>query len=315
MLTISCSSAGTTPKLYHSTGARSANMSRFLLRSSSAFSRVSGSTKARTKASTGGPVAMVLNSAVRVCCQCGGEGSIRAANAVRAELCVACCLLWRRDSRETPLAPREKQCAMSAWGASAWAQAEGKDEADASPTPVAESFPVLGAKEEAFPTLGAAKTGGKKSKKQTMSLAEFTASPSPAQASGGGYRAPSSRAVAADDSAIVLPTGPRARAEGEEEQRPSLGGAFRDYGGDRGDRYGGGGGTSQKANGRKRRARGAACASAHSSGLLHAVCAGGACVRGVDVRPLRKAGGKQSPACVFDCPPPQRAFPQSRNRS
>mmetsp|Transcript_3544 Transcript_3544/g.5536 ORF Transcript_3544/g.5536 Transcript_3544/m.5536 type:complete len:200 (+) Transcript_3544:655-1254(+) len=49
--TISCSSAGMTPNECHRIGARSANMSRFLLRSSSAFSRVSGSCKAATSAS------------------------------------------------------------------------------------------------------------------------------------------------------------------------------------------------------------------------------------------------------------------------
>jgi hypothetical protein len=129
---------------------------------------------------------------------------------------------------------------MSAWGApqpgSAWAsQMEEKEAADGPAPVVADSFPVLGQKEEAFPTLGAAKSA-KKGKKQTMSLAEFAASP--AGGSSGSYRAPTSRA-AAPDVGLVLPTGPRARDEGEEEQRGALGGAFRDYGGDRGGDRGG----------------------------------------------------------------------------
>ena len=138
---------------------------------------------------------------------------------------------------------------MSAWGApqpgSAWAsQMEEKEAADA-PAPVADSFPVLGAKEEAFPTLGAAKSA-KKGKKQTMSLAEFAASPA-GGGSSGSYRAPTSRA-AVPDVGLILPTGPRARAEGEDEQRQTLGGAFRDYGGDRGgDRGGTRPGSQQQA--------------------------------------------------------------------
>lgn len=42
MDTISCSSAATVPKLYHRYGASSGKFSRFLLSSSSAFSRVAG---------------------------------------------------------------------------------------------------------------------------------------------------------------------------------------------------------------------------------------------------------------------------------
>ena len=107
----------------------------------------------------------------------------------------------------------------------AWATQAEEDEG-APPPP--DSFPVLGAKESAFPTLGAA-VKVKKTKKQTMSLADFNLGASP----GGGYRAPGG-SRGPDDSNLVLPTGPRAREEGEDDSRPGLGGAFRDYGGDRG---------------------------------------------------------------------------------
>jgi hypothetical protein len=124
---------------------------------------------------------------------------------------------------------------MSAWGGpapaahNAWAQQVEDEERNAPPP--AEAFPVLGAKEAAFPTLAvAAKV--KKPKKQTMSLADFNAAPS--TPAGGGYRAPSSRGVP-DDVLLQLPTGPRMRDPNEEEGKPGLGGAFRDYGGDRGE--------------------------------------------------------------------------------
>jgi len=111
----------------------------------------------------------------------------------------------------------------------AWATAD-----EGEPQPAPESFPVLGAKESAFPALGVA-VKVKKTKKQAMSLADFNASATPSTPGSGGYRAPgSSGRGLPDDTFLVLPTGPRAREEGEEDSRPGLGGAFRDYGGDRG---------------------------------------------------------------------------------
>lgn len=123
-----------------------------------------------------------------------------------------------------------------AWGTAAaaapppvaWATEEG----EAQPAP--DSFPVLGANVNAFPTLGVA-VKVKKTKKQAMSLADFNASATPSTPGSGGYRAPgSSGRGLPDDTFLVLPTGPRAREDGEEDSRPGLGGAFRDYGGDRG---------------------------------------------------------------------------------
>lgn len=142
---------------------------------------------------------------------------------------------------------------MAAWAPKgAWAQQSENDEGGAPPPP--EAFPALadlGAKlDQAFPTLG--ETLNKKvSKKkgQPMSLSEFNAGG--AVSSGGGrgsgagaFRAAGSRGVNLDD--IQLPTGPRAREEGEEEDSRRLGGGgaySRDYGAERGGREERGGGA------------------------------------------------------------------------
>jgi len=146
---------------------------------------------------------------------------------------------------------------MSAWGASgAWAsQAE---EEDTKTSFAAErAFPGLGEPlkkkdgDELFPSLGAAaKAPKKKGKPVKMSLSDFAAEPVGSSGSSGAYRAPGRGGGGGrwgDD--VVLPTGPSARPDDEDDaQRPGgmkygdekLGGAFKDYGGDRGggrDRY------------------------------------------------------------------------------
>ena len=88
-----------------------------------------------------------------------------------------------------------------------------------------ESFPALGSE---FPSLGAAKE--KKKKKQTMSLADFQSTGSGGRSSSFG-RLPSGPSSRVD--MMSLPTGPRARVEGEEGDDVGMGGAFRGYGGDR----------------------------------------------------------------------------------
>jgi hypothetical protein len=140
------------------------------------------------------------------------------------------------------------------WGAPPSAARD--DDGEAAPAPSPAAFPTLGGKEAAFPTLGAAaavKTTKKKAK-QTMSLADFNAgaaSSAAPRAAGGGsaYRAPLGRSMGDDD--IVLPTGPRARDD-DEEGPPGIGGAFRDYGGDRGGAEGGRYGAWRARRRRKR---------------------------------------------------------------
>ena len=114
------------------------------------------------------------------------------------------------------------------------------------------AFPGLGEgpkkSESDFPDLGAAAKAPKKKKGQKMSLADFDAL---AGGGGGGgtYRAPGAGGGFGGRGGgdIVLPTGPSARDPEEESAGPDgrrpgqLGGAFADYGGDRGrggDRYG-----------------------------------------------------------------------------
>ena len=113
------------------------------------------------------------------------------------------------------------------------------------------AFPGLGegpAKSDSdFPDLGtAAKAPAKKKKGQKMSLADFDALAG--GGGGGAYRAPGGGGFGGRGGGdIVLPTGPSARdpeedGAGADGRRPGqLGGAFGDYGGDRGrggDRYG-----------------------------------------------------------------------------
>lgn len=129
----------------------------------------------------------------------------------------------------------------------AWAQQVEKDDDAEAPAPPPEAFPALsdlGAKlDQAFPTLGETKdkkVSKKKQKGQVLSLSEFNAGAASSIGGGGGgggaYRPVGARAVDLDS--IQLPTGPRARAEGEEDdRRPGLGGGFRsEFGGDRGGR-------------------------------------------------------------------------------
>jgi hypothetical protein len=87
-------------------------------------------------------------------------------------------------------------------------------------------FPALGTE---FPSLGAAKE--KKKKKQTMSLADFQSSGSGGRSSGRSYGDLPMGPRRFDINS--LPTGPRVRGPGEEEDGPPMGGGFRGYGGDR----------------------------------------------------------------------------------
>ena len=119
----------------------------------------------------------------------------------------------------------------------AWAaqvdEAEEKD-GDLGPVqPPAPAAPVpasLGG-EEAFPSLGEAVTKkiSKRDRKakQTVSLKDFQS---------GAYKAPRPSAKPASDADILasLPSGPRMRDD--DDARPTMGGAFREYGGDRGGR-------------------------------------------------------------------------------
>ena len=109
-----------------------------------------------------------------------------------------------------------------------------------------------------FPTLGAAAKAPKKANKkgQKMSLADLDAFASASGGGGGGgggggsYRPPVAGAYAQRDlDNIVLPTGPAQRDDDDDMMQggpgmrygdEKLGGAFKDYGGDRGggDRYG-----------------------------------------------------------------------------
>lgn len=157
---------------------------------------------------------------------------------------------------------------MSAWGVppagSAWATQVDEEEAAnggelAAPSPAAAAAPApagpskfvprsaaeraLGG-EAAFPSLGESlnikETKAEKRKKelkqarQKMTLAEFQAGDAPS--AGGAFRpsragGPRPGAPLGDDILASLPTAPRARGEGEDAP---MGGAFRDYGGDRG---------------------------------------------------------------------------------
>lgn len=126
----------------------------------------------------------------------------------------------------------------------AWAQQVEKDDGEAPPPPP-EAFPALadlGAKlDQAFPTLGETKdkkVSKKKQKGQVLSLSEFNAGAPIGGGGGGGgaYRPAGARATDLDT--IQLPTGPRAREDGEDDgRRPGgMGAGFREFGGDRGGR-------------------------------------------------------------------------------
>lgn len=127
---------------------------------------------------------------------------------------------------------------MSAWGgppsSGAWANQVDEEEAanggELDPVPgVTTPFPSLGQQNDSsFPSLGDSLTV-KESKKerrkkqggvQKMSLGNFMA-------------------AGKENEKIDLPTRPRERAEGEEDRRGGgLGGGFKNYGGDRGEKLG-----------------------------------------------------------------------------
>jgi len=78
--------------------------------------------------------------------------------------------------------------------------------------------------------------GGKKKKGQKMDIRTFMQQ-APGPAPGGRFVAPGGRGAPMSEKEILLslPTGSRGKVEGEEEAGPpGLGGAFREYGGDRG---------------------------------------------------------------------------------
>eukprot|EP00232_Nephroselmis_pyriformis_P000817 CAMPEP_0182903486 /NCGR_PEP_ID=MMETSP0034_2-20130328/31313_1 /TAXON_ID=156128 /ORGANISM="Nephroselmis pyriformis, Strain CCMP717" /LENGTH=440 /DNA_ID=CAMNT_0025038379 /DNA_START=17 /DNA_END=1336 /DNA_ORIENTATION=+ len=141
---------------------------------------------------------------------------------------------------------------MSAWGAptSAWSSQVEEEE---SAGPAGPPTVVLGAKaddDELFPTLGAAATKPVKKKKdkgQKMNLNDFNT---------GKFSVRARAATTNDDDILAsLPKGPSARGPEDEELGGALGGAFRDYGGDRGgggDRFQGGG----RGEGEERRFQG-----------------------------------------------------------
>ncbi len=122
-----------------------------------------------------------------------------------------------------------------AWSntANAWGDRVDGEEEEA-PTPVLPAF----AAEESFPSLGDAakqpppsKKGKKKGSESKMSLANFNAGGFNAPAGGGAYRAGPGRPT--NDKALVdmLPKGPAGYAQ---EDTGGLGGAFKEYGGNRG---------------------------------------------------------------------------------
>lgn len=130
---------------------------------------------------------------------------------------------------------------MAAWGkagSSSWADDADKGDGDISDLPVVDAPPLKKEDDRAFPSLGAAKQPQsrkekKKGKTQTLTLAEFAT---------GVYKGPSSRnrssAIVNDQKGLtthemaLLPTGPRERAEDEEDEP----GGFRGFRG--GDRFG-----------------------------------------------------------------------------
>ena len=111
--------------------------------------------------------------------------------------------------------------------------------------------------EELFPSLGAAaKAPKKKGKPVKMSLSDFAAD-GPSSGGGGAYRAPGRGGGGGgggwgggNDDNIALPTGPSARDDDEDGRGAPggkygderIGGAFKDYGGDRGGGFGDRGG-------------------------------------------------------------------------
>lgn len=126
-----------------------------------------------------------------------------------------------------------------AWASKSGAWAAQVDEAEekdgdlgpAQPPAPAAPVPAALGGEEAFPSLGEAVTKkiSKRDRKakQTVSLKDFQS---------GAYKAPRPSAKPASDADILasLPSGPRVRDD--DDARPTMGGAFREYGGDRGGR-------------------------------------------------------------------------------
>ncbi len=95
--------------------------------------------------------------------------------------------------------------------------------------------------DQAFPTLGEAvkvvqKVGKKKTKGTTLSLNEFMTAPvqRPGVFAAGSAARGAVRATEEKSIMLSLPTGSRGKVEGEEQPSGGLGGAFSQYGGDRG---------------------------------------------------------------------------------
>eukprot|EP00983_Pelagomonas_calceolata_P009617 311159-Pelagomonas_calceolata.AAC.1 len=132
-----------------------------------------------------------------------------------------------------------------AWGLGAAAAANAKKESWAddveglTPGKVEAAPPPTD--DAAFPSLGEAvkqapQGGKKKSRGQKMDMRTFMQqAPGPAPVAGR-FVAPGRAPMSEKEILLSLPTGSRGRVEGEEEAGPpgGMGGAFRDYGGDRG---------------------------------------------------------------------------------
>ncbi len=115
-----------------------------------------------------------------------------------------------------------------AWAAEAeWADAQAKER---------EAFKGVGGQDAfTFPSLGDAATAKPKKKKgQTFSLSEITVGKYVGP--GGKTRGVTDTAKLTTEEMMMLPTGPRNRSEDEHAEIGGLGGGFRDYGGNRGDR-------------------------------------------------------------------------------
>ncbi|KAF5833755.1 hypothetical protein DUNSADRAFT_9822 [Dunaliella salina] len=112
------------------------------------------------------------------------------------------------------------------------AEQEGTIEA---PPPDNAAFPSLGEAAKQAPQGGKGKKKGMKMDMRTF----MQQAPGPAPAAGR-FVAPGRAPMSEKEILLSLPTGSRGRVEGEEEAGPpgGMGGAFRDYGGDRGERRG-----------------------------------------------------------------------------
>lgn len=113
------------------------------------------------------------------------------------------------------------------WADDVDAEAEaGGGKIEAPPEPDNSAFPSLSDAAKQPPQ-------GKKKKGQKMDMRSFMAQGPPA-APAGRFVAAGRQPVNEKEILLSLPTGSRGKVEGEEEGPPGMGGAFRDYGGDRG---------------------------------------------------------------------------------